>query len=352
MDTMIGQEPLVTIKSKEEQRTGKDLILATKPYAQEVRGKSWLYMLSTLLLLVGSLIGTLFMPFHESHPVVYYILRISCSILAGIFTIRMFVIYHDFLHHAILHKSFLATVLMTIFGIYMMAPTSIWKRSHDYHHKHNSKLYSASIGSYPIATKGKFLQMTPRQQRAYLATRHPLTILMGYFSMFMIGMSWKSFKSAPRKHPDSLIALVIHVVASVLVFYFCGWQGWLLSIIIPYLIPCTLGAYLFYAQHNFPTVTFSDNKEWKYEKAALESSSYMKMSKLGEWITANIGYHHIHHLNSRIPFYRLPEVMKAFPELQKAKVTTLRFSDIRKCLSLKLWDPERGQMIPLRMLRG
>lgn len=323
--------------------TGKELILATKPYAQEIRSKSWLYTISTLMLLVSSLLGTLMMP--------NFILKLICSILSGLFTIRMFVIYHDFLHHAILNKSPLATFLMTIFGIYMMAPTSIWKRSHDYHHKHNSKLFSASIGSYPIATRSKFMQMTPAQRRSYLATRHPLTVLMGYFSMFMIGMAVKSFRSSPKKHFDSLISLVIHFTATILVLWFGGWQAWLLTIIIPYFIPCTLGAYLFYAQHNFPGVVFADNANWKYEDAALKSSSFLVMSPVMNWLTANIGYHHIHHMNSRIPFYRLPEVMKAFPEFQKATTTTLMPKDVIACFKLKVWDPELNQMVTLKQLK-
>jgi acyl-lipid omega-6 desaturase (Delta-12 desaturase) len=319
--------------------TGKELILATKPYAKEIRSKSWLVTLSTLFLLLGTLLGTLFAP--------NIFLKVACSIAAGLLTSRMFVIYHDYLHHAILNKSPLAKVIMTIFGIYSLAPTSIWKRSHDYHHKHNSKLFSASIGSYPILTKKKYESLSGSQKKAYLFTRHPFTIFFGYFSMFLIGMCYRSFKSSPGRHIDSLIAMIVHATAAVLVFWFGGWVALLLTIVIPFFIPGILGAYLFYAQHNFPGVTFSDNNTWDYEKAAMQSSSFMVMNPFMAWVTANIGYHHIHHLNSRVPFYRLPEVMKAIPELQKAKTTSFKFSDIKACLKLKVWDPERGEMVSL-----
>ncbi len=106
-----------------------------------------------------------------------------------------------------------------------------------------------------------------------------------------------------------------------------------------------LGAYLFYAQHNFPGVVFRSNKDWNYSKAALESSSYMVMNPVMQWITANIGYHHIHHLNARIPFYRLPEAMKHIPELQRATTTRLTPSDVVACLKLKVWDPEQNRML-------
>lgn len=296
-------------------------------------------MLSTLLFLVLALTGTIW-NFHITG-------RILCSMISGLLIVRMFVIYHDHQHHAILQRSKLADAIMTMFGIFVLAPTSIWKRSHDHHHNHNSKLFSASIGSYPIMTVQKFLSSSKKEQRIYLATRHPLTIGLGYLSMFVFGMCIASFASSPRRHSDSLLALVLHIAAGVALWWLGGWLMLLLTLIVPFTIACGLGAYLFYAQHNFPGVTFRDNGDWSYEDAALESSSYMKMNPVMNWFTANIGYHHIHHINSRIPFYRLPEVMKAFPEFQQPRTTSLKPSDIIKCFRLKVWNPSRQKMISL-----
>lgn len=320
--------------------SGKDLILATRPFAKEVRSKSWYYMISALVLLSAALAGTILLP--------NFVLRLISSVLAGIFVIRTFVIYHDFMHHSILHKSKFANALMTIFGIYILAPTSIWKRSHDYHHKHNSKLFSASIGSYPIVTKAKFATLSKSDQRYYLAIRHPFTILAGYMSMFFIGMTLRSFRNAPEKHIDSLISMILHVAVIVLLAWWGGWQAVLLTVFIPFFMAGAMGAYLFYAQHNFPGTAFADKDGWTYEGAAMESSSYMTMWPIGHWITANIGYHHIHHLNAKIPFYRLPEAMAAIPELQAAKRTSLRIRDIIACLKLKVWDPQQGKMVGLK----
>lgn len=319
---------------------GKELILATKPFAKEIRSKSWWYTLSTLGLIAVALAAIVFVP--------WLAVRIPLSIIAGLLLVRMFVIYHDHQHHTILVKSKMGDLIMSAFGIYMLAPTSIWKRSHDHHHKHNSKLFSASIGSFPIATRQKFQAMGAGERIGYLAIRHPLTIGLGYFSMFMIGMCISSFLSNPRKHIDSLIALVLHITASVFIFIYLGWLTWLLVFFVPFLIAFGLGAYLFYAQHNFPGVSFASNQDWAYDKAALESSSYMTMHPIMHWFTANIGYHHIHHLNSKIPFYRLPEVMNHFPELQKAKTTSLHPKAIIACLRLKVWDQEKGAMISLK----
>lgn len=315
---------------------GKELILATKAYAHEDRGKSWFHTISTLLLLVASLTATLLAP--------YLTLRIAASILSGLLLVRMFVIYHDHQHHTILHKSPVANAIMTVFGIYILAPSSIWKRSHDYHHQNNSKLFSASIGSYPIVTKQKFDVMPAGERGLYLFTRHPLTILFGYLFIFIIGMCVNSFTSSPRKHFDALIALILHVAASVAIIIFLGWTSWLLFLFIPFFIACSMGAYLFYAQHNFPGVTFNDNGSWAYDKAAMHSSSFMEMNPVMAWFTGNIGFHHIHHLNARIPFYRLPEAMEGIPELQAAKRTSLRLRDIRDCFRLKVWDPHQGVM--------
>lgn len=321
---------------------GKNLILATKPFAKEIRTKSWFHTISTLSLLILLLTGSLLMPIIA--------LKLACSIVAGLLLIRMFIIYHDHQHHTILTKSKTAEVIMTIFGMYMLSPTSIWKRSHDHHHNNNSKLFSASIGSYPIVTRKKYMEMSRFQKFTYLAIRHPVTIALGYFSMFIIGMCLRSFISNPKKHFDSLVALIIHITVSVLLFVFFGWQAWFFMFFLPFLIAFAIGAYLFYAQHNFPGVEFYENKNWVYEKAALESSSFMKMNPVMEWFTGNIGYHHIHHLNSKIPFYRLPEVMNHFAELQNCKVTRLTPKEMSACFKLKVWDQEANQMIGVKGL--
>lgn len=325
-------------------REGKQLILATKEFTKENRAKSWLLLLSTLFLLTGAFLCTVLIQ--------GILLKLIFSVLAGLLLVRMFIIYHDFQHHAILHRSLPASIIMTAFGILILAPQSIWKRSHDYHHAHNSKLFSASIGSYPIATKNKFLSMTPGEKRTYLAIRHPLTIIMGYFSMFIVGMCLSSFLSSPKRHLDSLLALVLHITLISFTITLAGWQIWFFAIFIPFFIASAMGAYLFYAQHNFPATTFSDKDDWKYEGAALESSSYMVMNPVMQWFTGNIGYHHIHHLNSRIPFYRLPEAYKAIPELQNARTTSLHPKEIIACFRLKVWDPELNRMVGFKEIRA
>jgi len=324
-------------------RTGRDLILATRPFAAEIKWKSHFHTLTTLSLLFLFSAGT----FWNVHPAA----RILSCLCSGLLLVRMFVIYHDHQHQSILRRSIPAKIIFTLFGLYILAPPSIWKRSHDYHHNNNSKLFSASIGSYPIYTRQRFLNASRSERLAYLAVRHPLTMAFGYVTHFVYAMCVRSFLSSPRRHYDSLIALVLHVALTASIAVLLGWQALLLSIIVPFSLASGFGAYLFYAQHNFPGVTFKGSVEWSYDHAALESSSYMVMSPFWRWVTANIGYHHVHHINARIPFYRLPEAMQKIPELQNPKTTTLNPVEIFRCLRLKIWDPDANQMIPLSQLQ-
>ncbi len=323
-------------------RTGPELIAATKIFAHDRCGRSWWCVLSTAACLAAAFVGTLLpLPIPA---------RLGCSVLEGLLILRLFVIYHDQQHHAILPKSFLAEVLMRVFGIYALSASSIWRSSHNHHHNHNSKLKGSHIGSFPIMTKTQFLNSSPGKRFAYLFVRHPLTILFGYLFMFIYGMCVNPFLNNPRKHVDCILALACHIGIGVALVYFCGWPGLIFAQTVPHFMAYAIGTYLFYAQHNFPGVSFNEKAGWTYEKAALESSSFMKLGPLMAWFTANIGYHHIHHLNSRIPFYRLPEAERALPEFQNAKITSLHPFEIFRCLRLKVWDADSQQMIGMRDL--
>lgn len=335
-------EPLTNSTSSVRLRTGAELVRATKPFAQDNTALSWWYVLSTGTLMVIAIAATVFASFSG-----HLWTALGCSLLYALLMLRFFVIYHDQQHHAILAKSKVAEWLMVGFGIFGITPSSVWRASHNYHHKHNSNLRSAHIGSYPVMTKEQFEKSSKGKRLLYLFVRHPLTILFGYLFMFLFGMCLNPFLNSPKKHFDCLLSLVAHFAIAVGLVVYGGWMALLLVQTLPFLICCAIGSYLFYAQHNFPGVSFTDSAGWAYEKAALESSSYMKTSRITAWFMANIGYHHIHHLNHKIPFYRLPETMAAMPELQNARTTSLSPSEVFRCLSLKVWDTEKQKMVGL-----
>ena len=221
----------------------------------------------------------------------------------------------------------------------------MWRESHDYHHKHTAKMVGASIGSYPIVTVDMWKLMTPSQRRDYRLVRHPLNMVLGYFTVFILGMCGAAFLRAPRRHWHGLLSLVIHFGVMGLVGWKFGALTAILTVLLPEIVACGSGSYLFYAQHNFPGMQIRGRREWEYSFAALRSSSMFEMPPLMHWLTGNIGFHHVHHLNHRIPFYRLPEAMAALPELQDPGRTSWRPSDVMACLRLKVWDTSKGRMV-------
>ena len=293
--------------------------------------------MSTSVLLAAALAGTAW-----TLPLAA---RLCCSVLSGFLLMRLFVIYHDQQHCAILSSSRSAEALMRVFGILALAPSSVWRSSHNHHHKHNSKIRGSHIGSFPIMTLDQFEHSSRRQRLSYLFVRHPLTILFGYIFMFLFGMCLNPFIHHPIRHLDCLFALVVHVSIGAALVVFGGWPALLLSLVLPFFITYAFATYFFYAQHNFPGVSFCDQGGWTYEKAALESSSFMRNGRVMDWFTANIGYHHIHHLNARIPFYRLPEVGATVPGVRNPKITSLHPRAVLGCLKLKVWDTERQRMV-------
>ena len=319
-----------------------ELISAVKRFAKDDPRKSWWCVLSSFFLLGAALAGTL-----EFHPLAA---RAACSLLAGLLLMRCFVIYHDQQHDAILSRSTLAGALMKTFGILALTPSSVWRSSHNHHHKHNSQIRGSAIGSFPIMTRDQFAGSRRGRRLAYLFVRHPLTILFGYVFMFMFGMCLNPFLHHPVRHLDCLFSLLVHAELAAALLYFGGWPALLLTLVIPFFITYAVATYFFYAQHNFPGVTFAAQGGWTYEGAAMESSSFMRTGPVMSWFTANISHHHIHHLNARIPFYRLPEVIRAMPELQNPKTTSLHPADIRRCLRLKVWDVAAQQMVGVRGL--
>jgi len=329
-------------------RSSKDLLLASKQYAVEHRWLSWWHLASTL-----AIYGALFAVTCLDLSIVVGSLdlsipiRIVTSVLSGLVLVRLFILYHDFEHGAILKGSRLAAAILNGYGIYALNPRSIWNRSHDHHHKNNSKIYGASIGSYPIMTRETYDQSSKWERFTYRASRHWLTIACGYLTIFIYGMCLRSLMVNPKRHWDSALSLLGHAGLIVGLGLFVSWTAVLLAVVIPFTIASGMGAYLFYAQHNFPGVQFRNRDEWNYVFAALQSSSYIRMSRIMSWFTGNIGYHHVHHLNALIPFYRLPEAMADLEELQAPLTTSLRPRDVFNCLRLKLWETDTETLVPL-----
>lgn len=318
-------------------RSGAELVRATAPFAKEDRALTWRLLATTGALYLAALAGLLFLP---SWP-----LRMLLVVPAGLLIVRLFIFYHDHLHGAILVGSPVGRAIMRLVGYWVLSGPSVWKQTHDYHHQHTAKMVGAAIGSYPVVTTDMWAVMTPLQRRAYRLIRHPLNMVFGYVTVFLLGMCLSPLRRDPKRHYDGLIAPLVHFGAVAAVGLTLGWATALVAIVAPLVVACAAGSYLFYAQHNFPGMELKDRREWEYSFAALHSSSMMDMPGWMHWFTGNIGYHHVHHLNHRIPFYRLPEAMAAVPELQNPHRTSLAPRDVFACLRLALWDPRSRRML-------
>ena len=320
-------------------RQSKELILATKPFAQERCARSWWALGSTLVVLL-ILLGLTTLDIHWG-------IRLPCSLLASLVMVRLFVIYHDYLHGAILEHSRLADLIFTAYGLVMLTPKSIWKASHDHHHHHNGQYFGSGIGTFPLMTTDEYAKATRLERLEYVVVRHPCMMLVGYVTIFLYKMCLQELLTRPRQHLDAGAALLLQagMITGMAMF---APSALVFTFLVPVILSGALGTYLFYAQHNFPGARFRDEASWDYVTAALQSSSYLRLHPIMHWFTGNIGYHHVHHLNSRIPFYRLPEAMAGIPELQSPGTTSLHPREIYRCLRLKLWDPHQGRLVSFR----
>lgn len=323
-------------------RTGPALVKASHAYAKECPRTTWGLFTTTVLAFAAGWAAVLLT------PTTWWPVQLVASIYLGLVGVRLFIFYHDYCHGALFRGSRPGTLAMTAVGFYTLAVPSVWRETHDYHHKNNAKLTGSSIGSYPTVSLGLYRGMRPAQRRSLKVIRHPAVIALGLFTTFFLGMCLAPFRRDPKRHWAAPVAAVVWwLVFAALALGFGLWKASLVWFV-PCFIHAGLGSYLFYAQHNFPDAELRDRRKWEYTHAALKASSYFTMPRWMHWFTGNIGYHHVHHLNHKIPFYRLPEAMDGMPELQSPGRTSWRPADIVACLRCAVWDPESGRMISFR----
>jgi acyl-lipid omega-6 desaturase (Delta-12 desaturase) len=321
-------------------RIDRELIKATAPFAVEDVAKSWWLVGSTFSLMVAALVGAAITP--------WWPVRLILSTIGALIMVRAFITYHDYMHGAILRSSRIAWVLYRVYAAFALTPPRSWRKSHNYHHGHVGRISEASVGAFPLITTKMWSEATTAGRLLYRFQRHPLVVLFGYVTIFAYSICLLPFLQNPLKNWDSALALLGHVGLITLLWVYGGFDVAFFSVLLPSTIASALGSYLFFAQHSFKRMHIISPEAWTYYRAALESSSYMRLNKLMQWFTGNIGYHHIHHLNIHIPFYRLPETMAAIPELQSPVTTTLAPRDIVDCFRSCLWDEDTQRMVSYR----
>jgi len=320
-------------------RSGRPLLDATRTYVNESVLRSWWCVGSTLVLLIGALAGAALLPWVS--------VRIAASILGALLLVRFFVLYHDYMHGAILRRSWLAKTIFYAYGIIGLAPPRAWRHSHNFHHGHVGKVAGSETGSVPLMTIEMWESASPLQRLRYRFIRNPLILLFAYITVFSYATCLYWFLTRPAKHWDSALGIAAHGGVITALWLVLGFWAVFFAFLLPMAIATAFGAYLFYVQHNVEGINILEDDEWTFDQASLESCSYLKLGPVMRWFTGNIGYHHVHHLNHLIPFYRLPEAMAGIPELQNPVVTTLHPRDIMGSLRLKLWDPSAQRLVGL-----
>lgn len=335
-------------------RAGKLLLDGTRPFAVESTFRSWWCLASTAVALGVALVIAGLAP--------WWPMRLVASVIGGLLLVRGFILYHDFMHGAFLRNSRLARVILTIFGWMMLTPSRYWRYSHNFHHANVGKplhpdagpslLVTSDIGSFPLMTTAAWKEASAWQRLRYRISRHPLTLLCAYFTVFLFSICLLPLLRSPRRYWDGALSLLTHGAIVAGLWLLAGLPTLFFAFLLPFTIASAAGAYLFFAQHNYEGMLVLTPEEWTYYRGATESSSYMRLDPILHWFTGNIGYHHVHHLNPLIPFYRLPEAMAAIPELQQPQMTSLRPRDILGCLRLNIWDPQKRRLVSYREARS
>ncbi len=281
---------------------------------------------------------------------VSYWLTLMFAALAAGFTIRLFIVFHDCCHQSFFRSRKANEILGTITGILTMFPYHQWKRSHSIHHSTSSNLDKRGIGDMWLYTVDEYIAASKWKRMYYRIYRNPLVMFgIGPIVTFLIQYRF-NVKGARREERINTWITNIGIVALYGVLcWSLGWQNFLLVQAPVFWISGALGIWLFYVQHQFEDSYFENDGEWSYVKAAVDGSSYYKLPKVLQWITGNIGFHHVHHLSPRVPNYHLEDAHNAVPPLQHATTITLAASF--KALRFRLWDEQNKTFVGFKQVK-
>lgn len=281
---------------------------------------------------------------------VSYWLTIPIAVIASGFVVRTFIIFHDCCHGSFFKSRKANKILGTITGVLTLCPYEQWKNTHAIHHATSSNLDKRGIGDMWVLTVEEYGAASFWQRLYYRVYRNPIVMFgLGPIAIFLISYRFNR-KGARRKEKISNYTTNILIVALyALLCWAIGWQAFLLVQAPIFMVSGMLGIWLFYVQHQFEETYYEHDEEWSYINAAVEGSSYYKLPKLLQWITGNIGFHHVHHLSPKVPNYNLEKAHEAAPPLQKATTITLKTS--LKSIRFRLWDEEKKVFVTFKEAR-
>lgn len=283
---------------------------------------------------------------------VSYYLTVALAIPAAGFLMRLFMIQHDCGHGAYFKSQKVANAVGFVIGVLTLTPYHYWRKTHAVHHAHSGDLDLRDFGEIMTLTIEEYEAQSPFKKFFYRVYRNPL-VLFGPGAVFQFLIKHRYPWDVPREWKREWrsvwwtnLALATVVVVA---FFTIGIERFLLVQVPITLFACALGVWLFYVQHQYEDAYWHRHEEWNYYDAGLHGSSFLQLPKPLQWLTANIGLHHVHHLSSRIPNYRLQRVHDENPELWE--VTKMSMADGLKTLHLALWDPKGNRLISFREYR-
>jgi omega-6 fatty acid desaturase (delta-12 desaturase) len=276
-------------------------------------------------------------------------LTLPLALLSGGFLIRLFIIFHDCGHGSFFKSKRANNIWGFVSGLLTFTPFHHWRWEHAIHHATSGDLDRRGTGDIPTMTVQEYLQSSRGKRLAYRMTRNPFVLfVLAPLYMFLVRNRWAKADANRRERLSVYwMNFAILVMAAGMTAIF-GLKAYVLIQFTALLVAGGTGFWLFYVQHQFEGVYWERRENWDHTAAALEGSSFYKLPRVLQWFSGNIGFHHIHHLSSRIPNYNLEKCHRANPCFQTVKTVSL-FASF-KSLTFRLWDEQRRMLVGFRGL--
>jgi acyl-lipid omega-6 desaturase (Delta-12 desaturase) len=298
------------------------------------------------------------LPFLVSMAVLLYAMShgvwfaLALAVPAAIFLVRLFIIQHDCGHGSFFKTRRTNETLGFALSLLTMMPYSAWRHAHAIHHANTGNLDQRGTGDVTTLTVREYQSRSRWRRLLYRIYRHPL-VLFGIGPAYLLLVRYRvplGRELRDRRRWLSIVGTDLAAAASAIGFSaIIGAGPFLLAWSTVLLLATSLGVWFFYIQHQFADTYWADSASWEFRAAAIEGSSYYDLPRFLHWLTGSIGFHHIHHLASKVPNYRLRACFEANPEFQHAKRLTLWASI--KSVRLALWDEDRRELISFREAR-
>ncbi|MGN4427207.1 fatty acid desaturase [Bacillus cereus group sp. MYBK30-1] len=283
---------------------------------------------------------------YKSLSVSYWLTLVPSVIAAGFLT-RIFIIFHDCTHHSFFKSRHANRIVGTFMGVLTLFPFDQWGHEHSIHHATSGNLDKRGTGDIWTLTVNEYLAAPLRHRLAYRFYRNPLVMFgLGPIYVFLLKNRFNRKGARKKERMNTYLTNVLIVALVGLLCWALGWQSFLLVQGSIFLISGSVGIWLFYVQHTFEDSYFEEDKEWEYVKAAVEGSSFYKLPKLLQFLTGNIGFHHVHHLSPRVPNYKLEEAHNNTLPLKNVPTITLATS--LRSIRFRLWDEQNNNFVSFK----